>query len=314
MDPASGMHEGNVEEENTVELLRDLLHSDDDAQGPGGDFQGPPQQATVPRPTVGGKGVLAETWELYMENKAGDEGDSSGDSRDYDSEDSAQRRKFDEVFRYGEVLDSIIKKEGELEVKKRQHKAARKREYRQLDAACKELRNVENTAICGRMFNTVFEKKAKVLDMERNVNRKEFNLARLDQEYLRLKTIRMFYLQQDVNKKEKLDNMFEAELAGHPLGPDPLGALQRHQDVKRAHDAANDARLAKRPKLESEATTELEPDTQMPGLFSDTDTVVLHAVGHTSEELDKQLAKIGNGNLLEVAIDGCDQQAQCLPL
>ena len=32
MDPASGMHEGNVEEENTVELLRELLHSDDDAR------------------------------------------------------------------------------------------------------------------------------------------------------------------------------------------------------------------------------------------------------------------------------------------
>jgi len=301
MDPASGMHEGNVEEETTVELLTQLLHSDDDAQGPGGDFEGPPQQTTVPRPTVGGKGVLASVWEAYKKDEA-DEGDSSADNSDYDSEDTAQRAKFDEEFRYNEVFDSIIKKEEELAVMNRQHKTARKRESRLLDAACKELRKVQNTAVCGRMFNTVFEKNAKVLDMERNVDFMEFNLARLDQEFLRLQTNRMFYLQQDVNKKKKLDNMFKAELAGHPLGPDPLGALQRHQDVKRAHVAANDARLAKRPKLESEATTELEPDTKMPDLISDAGT------------FDKQLAKIGNGSLLDVAVDGCDQQAQGLPL
>ena len=140
--------------------------------------------------------------------------------------------------------------------------------------------------------------------MERNVAFMEFNLARLDQDFLRVQTIRMFYLQQEVNKKEKLDNMFKAELAGHPLGPDPVKVLLRHQEVKRAHDAANDARLAKRPKLESETTTESVPAA----------TYRVDVVGHTSEELDKQFAKIGNGNLLEIAIDGCDQHAQGLPL
>ena len=193
------------------------------------------------------------------------------------------------------------------------------------------------------MFNTVFEKKAKVLDMERNVNTKEFNLARLDQEYLRLKTIRMFYLQQDVNKKEKLDNMFEAELAGHPLGPDPLGALQRHQDVKRAHDAANDARLAEQfggPEPEAALKRRREvrdaffslkaPEAKrakvalseelpcdLPHAPGHTHTEInqflsLRVTGHTHEELDKLFAKFGC-NLLQVRIDGEDQQAQGLP-
>ena len=155
MDPASGNHEGNVEE-NTVDLLTALLPSDEDTQGPDGDFEGPPQQATVPRPTVGGKGVLASVWEAYKKEEA----DEDGESDSSDSEVTAQRAKFDEVHRYSEVLDSIAKKEAELDLMKRTHKAGRKPEVRQVVAACEELRKVESTSIGGREFHTAFERKA----------------------------------------------------------------------------------------------------------------------------------------------------------
>ena len=66
--------------------------------------------------------------------------------------------------------------------------------------------------------------------------------------------------------EEKLDNQYDAEVAGYPLDPmeAALKALQRRQDVKRAHDAANgDTIPAKRAKGELESSSG-RPDASVP--------------------------------------------------
>ena len=194
-----------------------------------------------------------------------EDGESDSGSLAFHEAEWAQREAFDEVFRYAELEDSIAQREKELGSVVIEHDAYYKRESRKLRDANNEHDKVVSTPIGGE-FKTVYERRAKAREMLLDISKKRFEFDKMDQEFKRVRTERCFYLLEAQYELEKLDNQYDAEEAGYPLGPMEavLKALQRRQDVKRAHDAANgDTIPAKRAKGELESSSG-RPDASVP--------------------------------------------------
>lgn len=329
----SGIHEGKKEEEeNTVELLRNLVSSDD-------------EETNVPQVPVeleqGGAaeeaGLAAQVGPVHRSEERPTWGKAPPGQRseDYDDDDDEekmeqdfypdlaklQREAYNSHVGYDKVKREITKRSEQLTALRKDHFNILEREHGRVEEARNALMKVIDEQFReGRHLSDVFSTQALILQKERDIISKQFYLGKMARDHEQDEANLLFHLEEHRIKARILDNQFTAEECGVPLGPEPEAALKRRREVRDAFfSEIMKAPEAKRAKVDSSEnpsanTAELPSDlSHAPGhTHEDIDQLVALLPLHGLVSIDKLFAKIGD-NLVQVPIDGGDQQAQGLP-
>ena len=290
----SGIHEGKEEEgESTVELLRNLVSSDDDETN----VPQVPVEQGCPAEEVG----LAEQVgpSLSEERPAWGKAAPAQRSEDYDDDEEKieqdfypdlaklQREAYNWHVGYDKVKREITKRSEQLTALRKDHFNILEREHGRVEEARNAVMKVIDEQFReGRHLRDVFSTQALILQKEKDLISKQFYLGKMARDHEQDEANLLFHLEEHRIKAQILDNQFTAEQFGVPLGPESETALKRRRAVRDAFFSVK----AKRAKVD--LSEELPCDLP-------------HAP-------DKLFANIGD-NLVQVPIDGGNQQAQGLP-
>ena len=296
MGSASGIHEGKEEEAPQVPV---------EQVGPA---EGLAEQVGPAHERVNGE---RPTWGNAAPTPGSEDDDD--DYLDWQGYGEFQREAYNRLVGYDKVKRGITKRSEQLTALRKDHFNILEREHARVEEARNALKKVVDEQFReGRHLRDVFSTQALILQKQRDIISKQFYLEKMARDHEQDEANLLFHLEEHRIKAQILDNQYTAEQFGVPLGPEPEAALKRRREVRDAFFSLK-APEAKRAKV---ALSEELP-CDLPHAPGHTHTEInqflsLRVTGHTHEELDKLFAKFGC-NLLQVRIDGEDQQAQGLP-
>ena len=232
----SGIHEGKEEvEENTVELLRDLVSSDDEETS-----ENVPQVPVEQVGLAGGVGEKRPTWGKAAPGPAprseDDEDNEDKIEQDFYSDlRELQREAYNRHVGYDKVQREITKRSEQLTVLRKDHFNILEREHARVDEARNALKKVVDEQFReGRHLRDVFSTQALILQKQRDIISKQFYLEKMARDHEQDEANLLFHLEEHRIKAQILDNQYTAEQFGVPLGPEPEAALKRRREVRDA--------------------------------------------------------------------------------